>query len=58
MNGCARLRSQSETSVNARPSLVTSVVATARSAIAARTAASGKRVTLSASVGAPAAERW
>ena len=57
MNGCARLRSHSVTSVSARPSLVTSVVATARSAIAASTAASGKRVTFTASDGTPAADR-
>ena len=43
MNGCARLRSHSVTSVSARPSVVTSVVATARSATAASTSASAKR---------------
>ena len=51
MNGCARLRSHIVTSVSARPSVVTSVVATARSATAARTAASAKRRTSSASAG-------
>ncbi len=53
MNGWARLRMTSDTSVSARPSFVTSVVATARSAMAASTAASGKRVTFSASAGGP-----
>jgi hypothetical protein len=53
MNGCARFLIHSVTSVNARPSLVTSVVATARSAIAASTDASGNLVTFNASTGAP-----
>ena len=57
MNGCARFRSHNETSVSIRPSVVTSVVATARSAMAASTAASGKRVTFSASAGTPDADR-
>src|SRR6185503_8864419 len=57
-NGCARFWTVSHTSVSARPSVVTSVVAAARSATAASTPLSANRVTSSASAAGAVALRW
>ena len=58
-NGCERLRICNRTSVSARPSVVTMVVAVARSATAASTPASANRFTVMAISGAAApAGRW